>query len=80
MAKPSTYTVNIVHKQPDGSHVLAKTMKFEQIRNKDGTYSSTLLSSVDHISLEEQLEYEKKMMKNVGRMMSDYYAGKAAVH
>lgn len=77
MAKAQRYTIELKQKQPDGTYIITKTAQVDQVRNRDGSYTSTVVSIQDFISEKEQREYEQKMLKNTGRMMSDFYAGQS---
>lgn len=77
MAKAQRYTIELKQKQPDGTYITTKIAEVDQVRNRDGSYTSTVVSIQDFISEKEQREYEQKMLKNTGRMMSDFYAGQS---
>ena len=72
MAKPKIWTTKSYVKMPDGTQRLRSLKTWEQHKNKDGTYSFSLLAKEEFINKEELVRIDKKMMEQVGAAMSTY--------
>ncbi len=75
--KPFTFTAisYIVNKSGDGSVRCREEIVFEQIPSPKGTYKFKPIKRTVFMPEAEQLEYDKKMMKHAGEVMSDYLLG-----
>nr|WP_319488916.1 hypothetical protein [uncultured Caproiciproducens sp.] len=74
--KPFTFTSvsYIVDKTGDGSVRCREEIVFEQIPSPKGTYQFKSIKRTIFMPEEEQIEYDKRMMKHAGEVMSEYLA------
>lgn len=75
--KPFTFTATsyIVNKSGDGSVRCREEIVFEQVPSPKGTYKFKPIKRTVFMPEAEQMEYDKKMMKHAGEVMSDYLSG-----
>lgn len=66
-----TIAIKVRDASQDNSIIEVARMKYEQVRNRDGSYDTTIYDVVSFITVQEWAEREAAMMKNIGIQMSD---------